>query len=398
MVTLSDPTWKRLVDVNPAPDHLELPPISDVALYESIAERARSGESPFQPVRGRSWRPGVVVAAVAFAVVLTVAGAIGLLSGMFAEKEGPVATEPPAVTTVAPAPTTLPPAVTTTPPETTTAPSVSDQYEIVITDLDHGLFSASGAAVDEGMACAEGAIDIVPITREWANWDYSNPGAYPDDYWTVEERTLTCGDGSGSIVLGVRVDQSQLMSRYSFSGNWLVTAGTGAYERVAGGGRLTGGCDSDRANCSYEYTGQLDRSRETAVATIVPTPSGRHDVAISYDGGWMAGPFAATGSAVSSGHFCPDGRMMGSTPTDATGRGIWKHTFFCADGTGRLTLSIDAREGNYGGQDPSHTGTWTVNAGAGAYESVTGAGEISGECVGGIECSWTYTGYLEILE
>ena len=103
MVTLADPTLKRLVEVNPAPDDLELPPISDVALFESILERARSEELGFRPVPVRvgSWRPGVVVAAAAFVAVLVVAGAIGVLSGVFSEREGPVVTEPPTVTTAA---------------------------------------------------------------------------------------------------------------------------------------------------------------------------------------------------------------------------------------------------------------------------------------------------------
>ena len=178
MVTLSDPILKRLVEVNPAPDDLELPPISDVALYESIVERARSEQVRFRPTPVRSWRPGVVVAAAAFVAVLAIAGAIGLFAGIFAEQEGPVVTEPPVVTTVAVVPTTVPPTVTTVPPvPTTTPPTVTTaapvpttvpRYEVTISDLDDGLFSASGSAVDAGVACSEGTIDTVTISRRAA--------------------------------------------------------------------------------------------------------------------------------------------------------------------------------------------------------------------------------------
>lgn len=58
-------------------------------------------------------------------------------------------------------------------------------------------------------------------------------------------------------------------------------------------------------------------------------------------------------------------------------------------------MTIDARESTYGGY-PVHSGKWTVTGGTGSYESVTSTGEFSGECLGGIDCSWTYAGDLEI--
>jgi hypothetical protein len=87
MVTLGDPTLKRPVEVNPAPEDLELPPISDAALFESILQRTHSEELWFRPAPARSWRPGLVAAA-AFVAALVVAGALGLLSGIFSEQEG----------------------------------------------------------------------------------------------------------------------------------------------------------------------------------------------------------------------------------------------------------------------------------------------------------------------
>lgn len=378
-MTIHDPAMQRLVEVNPAPDGFELPPLSDHARFETVLERGRSERSWSRPVLVRQWRPGLVVAAAAFVVVLVTFGVATLLFGITGGEEIPVVTEPQIATTAVPAPTTA-------------VPSVFDEYEIVISDPGDGSFSTAGEAVEEGLACRGGTIETSTITTEWANWDYASIGAYSDDYWMVEERTLTCGDGSGSIVLGINVYQSHSASGYSFAGEWLVSTGTGVYEPIAGGGDVAGSCDSDRANCSYEFAGRLDRSRNPAApidrsvqdSTTYQSP-GRYDVTIGFEGSGVRGTFHAEGSAVSAGLVCADGTML-------------SHSFFCADGTGRLTLAIDVGELDYGGQDLVHTGTWTVLGGGGAYESVTGSGEVSQEIVGGIEYSTAYTGHLEISD
>lgn len=411
MVTLSDPILKRLVEVNPAPDDLELPPVSDAALLESIVERAHSEEVRFRPtaVRLRSWRPGVVVAAVAFVAVLVVAGAIGLLSGVYSEREGPVVTEPPTVTTVAPVPTTTPPTVTTVAPTPTTAPptvttaaptpTVVPQYEVTILGLDDGSFSASGPAVDAGVVCSEGTIETITISQHALTSRFPTGGDYSDAYTAVEERTLTCADGTGSIVIGMVITQAQLTTGYHFTGQWVVVRGAGDYERVAGGGDLDGRCDTERLNCEFEYTGRLDLSRDLETTTSAAAPSGRRDVAIVVEGGFSQGLFTATGSAVDTGFFCPNGSMLGLSEQREDGSGEWEHTVFCRDRSGRMTLGISQRQSSGPNPEYRFSGTWKVIDGSGAYDSATGAGTFSGITLDDHRShTWTYSGQLEMSE
>ena len=390
MVTLTDPILKRLVEVNPAPDDFELPPVSDVALFESILERARSEELSFRPVRVRSWRPGLVVAAAAFVIVLVVAGAIGLLSGLFSEQEGPVVTEPPVVTTVAPVPTTTLPTVSTVAPVPTTVP----RYAVTIRDFDEGSFTASGSAVDAGVACSEGVINTITISEDPMSDRFPTGGEYSDHYWAVEEHTLTCADGSGTIVVGMNVNQAQLSAGYFFSGEWVVTRGTGGYERVTGTGAIDGSCDPDRANCTFEYIGRLDLTRDVATAPTAAAPTGRRDLEITYEGGFKDGPFTATGPAVEAGLFCADGTMYRGAEADT-----WECVFFCGDGTGWITLGVDAWASIAEAPTLRYGGPWTVIGGSGAYAAATGAGTLSGISLDdGRSHTWTYAGQLEISE
>ncbi|MGB5188173.1 MAG: hypothetical protein WBO84_13725 [Acidimicrobiia bacterium] len=409
MVTLADPILKRLVEVNPAPDDFELPPVSDVALFESILERARSEELSFRPVRVRSWRPGLVVAAAAFVTVLVVAGAIGLLSGLFSEQEGPVVTEPPVVTTVAPVPTTVPPTVTTVAPtpttvpptETTvpTTPTTVPRYEVTINALDDGAFTASGSAVDAAAMCDEGVINVITISTEPG---FPAGGEYSDYYTASEEHTLACADGSGTIVVGMNVNQSQLSAGYFFSGEWVVTRGTGRYERVTGTGAIDGSCDPDRANCTFEYTGRLDLTRDVATAPTAPAPTGRRALEITYQGGFKDGLFTATGPAVEAGLFCADGLTSRVCVSTEFGNSVkpCEDTFFCADGTGWTTLRSDIRESSVQAQgvDILYDGPWTAIGGSGIYESVTGSGRLSGVAEEGDarHTIWLYTGQFDI--
>ena len=401
MVTLTDPILKRLVEVNPAPDDFELPPVSDVALFESILERARSEELSFRPVRVRSWRPGLVVAAAAFVIVLVVAGAIGLLSGLFSEQEGPVVTEPPVVTTVAPVPTTTPPTVTTAAPVTTTVPptvttvapvpTTVPRYAVTIRDFDEGSFTASGSAVDAGVACSEGVINTITISTEPG---FRVGGEYSDYYTASEEHTLTCADGSGTIVVGVHINQAQLMAGYSLFGDWIVIRGTGEFERVTGTGAIDGSCDPDRANCTFEYIGRLDLTRDVATAPTAAAPTGRRDLEITYEGGFKDGPFTATGPAVEAGLFCADGTMYRGAEADT-----WECVFFCGDGTGWITLGVDAWASIAEAPTLRYGGPWTVIGGSGAYAAATGAGTLSGISLDdGRSHTWTYAGQLEISE
>jgi len=389
MVTLSDPILKRLVEVNPAPDDFELPPISDVALFESIVERARSEELWFRPVRVRSWRPGVVVAAAAFVAVLVVAGVLGLLSGLFSEQEGPVVTEPPTVTTVAPTPTTIPPIVTTVAPTPTTVP----RYEVTISDLDDGSFTASGSAVNAGVVCGEGTINTITISER----AFTDGG---DHYDRTEERTLRCTDGSGAIVVGLWIYESQLLQTgYDFFGNWIVVSGTGDYERVTGSGDLDGNCDPDRVDCSLEYTGRTELHRDLGPATPIVAPTGRDEVEITYEGGFTSGLFAATGPAVDAGLFCSSGLIGRVCAEVETGNSVRRceDTFFCADGTGWITVGSTASQSIAEAPTIRSRGNWTVLSGSATYELATGSGTISSISYNdGHRTTWTFTGLLEV--
>jgi hypothetical protein len=406
MVTLSDPILKRLVEVNPAPDDLELPPVSDVALFESIVERARSEEVSLRPAPVRSWRPGVVVAAAAFVAVLVVAGAIGLFSGIFSEREGPVVTEPPTVTTVAPTPTTVPSVPTTVPPTATTVapvPTTVAQYEVTINARDDGSFTASASAMDAGVVCDEGTINTITISKDPPSNRFPAGGEDSDPYWATEEHTLTCADGSGTIVVGMSVYQSQLTAGYLLFGEWIVVSGTGDYERVSGSGDFDGGCDPDGANCDVEYTGRLDLSRSLAVALTAAAPTGRHDVEITYEGRFTGDLFTAVGPAVDAGLFCSSGMISRNCAGTDFGNSVnpCEDTFFCTDGTGWMTLGTDMRRSTVSAQtiDTRYSGQWTVIGGSGAYELATGSGRLSGvENGDGRDTTWVYTGQIEIAE
>jgi len=223
-------------------------------------------------------------------------------------------------------------------------------------------------------------------------------GEYSDHYWAVEEHTLTCADGSGTIVVGTNVNQAQLMDGYIFFGEWIVVSGTGDYERVTGTGAIDGACDSDRANCTFEYTGRLDHSRDPATAPVVTTPVGRHDVEIVYEGGGKWGRFTATGAAVEAGLFCPDGTMFGGSEDDISPN-WWEDVFFCADGTGWMMFGTDVWASIAEAPTLRWRGPWTVLGGSGTYATAAGAGTSSGISLDdGNSETWTYTGSLEISE
>jgi hypothetical protein len=90
-------------------------------------------------------------------------------------------------------------------------------------------FVATGAAVDGGLVCAEGTFDYTD------NPELTEPGVrlrWEDRY--------TCGDGSGTFLLGVDEYIHDGVAAY---GVWNIVSGTGDYQALNGGG----GTDSDLA-------------------------------------------------------------------------------------------------------------------------------------------------------
>jgi len=86
-----------------------------------------------------------------------------------------------------------------------------------------GTFTATGPAVDAGLVCPEGTIGYTP------NPDVDTPGVI----WRWEDE-LTCGDGTGTFLLGVNVYIEDSAPMYF--GAWNIVTGTGNYAELQGGG------------------------------------------------------------------------------------------------------------------------------------------------------------------
>jgi len=98
-----------------------------------------------------------------------------------------------------------------------------DALSVVIkSSYDDSTFTATGSAVDAGVACAEGTIDLLGGSRlhdevAFARW----------------EDEFTCSDGSGTFVGGV---DDYIFEDDRSRGPWNIVSGTGAYAAMSGGG------------------------------------------------------------------------------------------------------------------------------------------------------------------
>jgi len=112
-----------------------------------------------------------------------------------------------------------------------------------------------------------------------------------------------------------------------------------------------------------------------ALAVAPVAASGAAPVRITLDVNLATGTetFTATGA------FCPEGTAV-SSGTSATGGGAivfhLSKTFTCADGSGSLTIKLDAafvpmRDGT--------VGSWRAVDGTGAYADARGGGQITGQ-------------------
>ncbi len=112
-----------------------------------------------------------------------------------------------------------------------------------------------------------------------------------------------------------------------------------------------------------------------ALAAVPASAAGGAPVRIVLDVNFADGTetFAATGA------FCPAGTAV-STPARATGRGATvfhlSKTFTCTDGSGTLTIDLDAA---FVGVRGGTVGSWRAVAGTGAYAGVRGGGQITGQ-------------------
>lgn len=141
-----------------------------------------------------------------------------------------LATVPISTTTevTATAPTTT---MTASPPETTT--SLAGVLDVRLdTDIvfgwgeenvwDSGTFTASGPAVEAGLVCPEGTIDL---------WTFDSGLAT----WRTEVRH-TCADGSGTFHLNFDLQPAYVDGTYIETGSWTVAYGTDAYAELTGSG------------------------------------------------------------------------------------------------------------------------------------------------------------------
>ncbi len=117
----------------------------------------------------------------------------------------------------------------------------------------------------------------------------------------------------------------------------------------------------------------LVASLALAVAPVAASGGAPVRIALDVDFGTGAETFTATGA------FCPAGTAV-SFGTTVTGRGAnvfhLSKTFTCADGSGSLTINLDAA---FVGVRGGTVGSWRAVSGTGAYAGARGGGQIVGQ-------------------
>jgi hypothetical protein len=131
-------------------------------------------------------------------------------------------------TTTTPSTTTSIVATTTTEPERS---EVTIEYEVA--DLpglgEEGTFSATGAAVDDGLICPDGT--TLDVHREAGSGSRE-----------ISQIVYTCDDGSGTFTIESEYTLRPFPNLVEESGAWIIWEGTGsgAYEQLSGSGAMTG--------------------------------------------------------------------------------------------------------------------------------------------------------------
>lgn len=204
-----DPTIRAAV-VNLGFAAPEPPPLEAVAALASSPSGMRFASR---------WR----VAAASVVVVLLVIGAPLWL--VFRGGTAPVTDAIPPATPILPAPTSI-----FVPQSTTTLPG---GFEVVIESeilfgwdeenvWEHGAFAAQGPAVDAGLMCPEGTINLASYNKSFGTW-------------RVEVKHV-CADGSGSFHLAFDLAASYSGGTYTETGTWVVVYGTDTYADLVGSG------------------------------------------------------------------------------------------------------------------------------------------------------------------
>lgn len=205
------------------------------AIEAAAARSARSAPGRLMP----GWATAVLAGVL---LLILVGGPAWLLSqrggdagpGVGDEPPLPTITLPPATTpSTSTVTTTGSPSTTTAPPSTTTTTglpgglAVRVEGEIVFgwdepNVWDTAPFQASGPAVDAGLICDEGTMDL---------WMYDQGIGT----WRSEVR-YTCADGSGTFHLRFELSASYAGGEYSERGEWTVVFANGRFEGITGAG------------------------------------------------------------------------------------------------------------------------------------------------------------------
>lgn len=180
------------------------------------------------------------IALIAMVVFLSAACGDSTADSSAAPAESATVTTSTTTTTTAPTTTTVPTTTTTTtstttttaPPETTTTTlpgglDVTFATEIVFEQSENSVwksavFTAEGPAVDEGLVCAGGTVDLQGFDTSIGSWRH--------------EIIYLCDDGSGQFNMELELKVSYTDAGYTESGPWTIVWGSGEYENLVGSG------------------------------------------------------------------------------------------------------------------------------------------------------------------
>ena len=105
-------------------------------------------------------------------------------------------------------------------------------------------FTATGAAVDDGLVCATGFVSDVGTT-------VGNPNGPFQMIWTTKH--FDCGDGTFDMKLIIKLD----LATNNTTAKWRVTGGTGAYAGLKGNGTLVGTAVTPGVSIYDVYDGKV---------------------------------------------------------------------------------------------------------------------------------------------
>jgi hypothetical protein len=219
----------RLAEADPAPAGHDMQPLAPSSV---LLDTIREGSGPMNAHDITPWwRRGPIVAAAVFLLIVAAGTVIATASSDDSEAVATattlVTTTTTATTTTSPTPAVLAIEIEQTWPENAGEP-----------------FHASGPAVDAGTICSEGTTDMF-------NLQYNQ--AEQTEVW---EEVFTCSDGSGTFRMEYSASYLTVGEKVKYSGGWKIISGTGAYEALAGSGRISNGANDD-LEAPFMWSGEV---------------------------------------------------------------------------------------------------------------------------------------------